>query len=284
MGTTNRTRLEDYREAVEEKKADVILKVHRSNFRISGFTEEVGLEALSELAGEEGIPLVHDLGSGMLIDAEAVGLPPEPRPHDSLAQGAHVVAFSGDKLMGGPQAGILAGSGALISAMRRNPLCRAVRVDKVTLAGIEATLLLYRDPQRAIEEVPALRMLAEGAGEVKLRAVRMAEALEETGMASVECQVVESRAVVGGGTYPEVEIPSWAVRLDPSALATAPESTSPARVSPRTATELARLLRDGDPPVVARVEDDGLLFDLRTVAVAEVEDLLRRIREVAGVA
>jgi len=271
VGTTNRTRVEDYREAVEEKGADVILKVHRSNFRISGFTEEAGLEALSELAKGEGIPLVHDLGSGMLVDPEAVGLPPEPRPRDSLAQGADVVAFSGDKLMGGPQAGILAGSAALISSMRRNPLCRALRVDKVTLAGIEATLLLYRDPQRAMTEVPALRMLAEPAASVKLRAARVAEALEK---ASVACQVVESRALVGGGTYPEVEIPSWAVRVSPS----------PTTATSRTTTELARLLREGDPPVVARVEDDGLLFDLRTVAPAEEEDLVRRIGEVADYA
>ena len=271
VGTTNRTRVEDYREAVEEKGADVILKVHRSNFRISGFTEEVGLQALSELAREEGIPLVYDLGSGMLVDPEAVGLPPEPRPRDSLAQGADVVAFSGDKLMGGPQAGILAGSGALISSMRRNPLCRALRVDKVTLAGIEATLLLYRDPQRAMTEVPALRMLSEPAASVELRAARVAEAL---GSASVECRVVESRALVGGGTYPEVEIPSWAVRVSPS----------PTTASSRTTTELARLLREGDPPVVARVEDDGLLFDLRTVAAAEEEDLVRRIGEVADFA
>jgi L-seryl-tRNA(Ser) seleniumtransferase len=281
VGTTNRTRLEDYREALEEEGADVILKVHRSNFRISGFTEEAGLEALSELARERGIPLVHDLGSGMLVEAEAVGLPPEPRPRDSLAHGADVVAFSGDKLMGGPQAGILAGSGELISAMRRNSLCRALRVDKVTLAGIEATLLLYRDPARAVTEVPALRMLGEVAEDVKARATRVAEALESV---PLECRVVESSAVVGGGTYPEVELESWAVRITSEADAASAPTASPPTASAATASELARLLREGDPPVIARVEDDALLLDLRTVTPGEEEDLVRRVREAADLA
>jgi L-seryl-tRNA(Ser) seleniumtransferase len=166
--------------------------------------------------------------------------------------------------------------------MRRNPLCRALRVDKVTLAGIEATLLLYREPQRAMAEVPALRMLAEGASEVKLRAERVAASgAGASYKMPLECRVVESRSVVGGGTYPGVEIPSWAVRLTSPARSSSGEADSPTDDATLSATELARLLRDGDPPIVARMEDDGLLFDLRTVARAEEEDLVRRIGEVA---
>ena len=147
VGSTNRTRLEDYRAAAAKSDPAMILKVHRSNFRITGFTEEASLEDLVGLGAELGVPVVHDQGSGLLVDPERLGLPPEPRPTESLSVGADIVAFSGDKLLGGPQAGILLGKAEWVDQMRKNPLCRAVRVDKTALAGLEATLQLYRDPE-----------------------------------------------------------------------------------------------------------------------------------------
>ena len=265
VGSTNRTRLGDYEDALSDASVRAILKVHRSNFRITGFTEEASLAELAGLAARHGIPLVHDLGSGLMIEASEVGLTVEPRPHDSLAAGADLVTFSADKLLGGPQAGILLGRAVLIVAMRQNPLCRALRVDKVTLAGLEATLRLYRDPARARAEIPTLRMLAASEQDLAERAERLASSLSAEG---VRCRVVEAASAVGGGTFPEVELPSRAVEI-----------------SGPSATELARALRDGDPPVIGRILDDRLVLDLRTVLPGQEVDLVRRVREaVAGTA
>jgi L-seryl-tRNA(Ser) seleniumtransferase len=183
VGATNRTRMGDYERAFDEEDVGTILKVHRSNFRITGFTEEATLAQLAELARARNVPLVHDLGSGLMLEAATLGLADEPLPHDSLAAGSDLVTFSGDKLLGGPQAGLVVGSADLVAQMRANPLCRALRVDKVTLAGLEATLRLYRDPEQAREEIPVLRMLAEEPAAVQTRAAAAAAALAALGVA-----------------------------------------------------------------------------------------------------
>jgi L-seryl-tRNA(Ser) seleniumtransferase len=262
VGSTNRTRLEDYRAVLPDHDVAALLKVHRSNFRISGFTEEATVAQLVELGSEHGLPLVHDLGSGLMVDPAALSLPDEPRAVESVAAGTDVVVFSGDKLLGGPQAGILAGRAEPLARMRDNPLCRALRVDKVTLAGLEATLRLYREPERALSEIPALRMLATSAEELKHRADGLAARLKPLG---VQCSVRETCGAVGGGTYPEVEQPSWAVALE--------TGQSPHR--------LAMALREGDPPVIGRIVDDVLRLDVRTVLPGQEEALLRRVEEAA---
>jgi L-seryl-tRNA(Ser) seleniumtransferase len=259
VGATNRTRLADYERALSAGDVGAILKVHRSNFRITGFTEESSLSELAALARAQNVPLVHDLGSGLLLDAAALGLVGEPRPHESLAAGADLVAFSGDKLLGGPQAGIVLGRGPVVARLRENPLCRALRVDKVTLAGLEATLRIYRDPARALHEIPVLRMLAVPREVLRGRTEVWADQLARAGVPS---RVVETEGAVGGGTFPEVEIPSWAVEL-----------------APPDATTLARSLREGDPPVVGRIVEERLLLDARTVLPGQEADLLRRARE-----
>ncbi|MEQ1858207.1 MAG: L-seryl-tRNA(Sec) selenium transferase [Longimicrobiales bacterium] len=259
VGATNRTRLRDYEAALEDPSVRAILKVHRSNFRITGFTEEASLPELSQFARTRGVPLLYDLGSGLMVDAADLGLSGEPRPHDALAAGADLVMFSGDKLLGGPQAGIVLGRSSLIAEMRANPLCRALRVDKVTLAGLEATLRLYRDPVRARAEIPTLRMLATDQNELRERAGRVAAALSEGG---VPCRVVDAAGAVGGGTFPEVDLPSYAVQLDEA-----------------HADLLARALRDGDPPVIGRIVNDRLGLDVRTVLPGQEADLVRRVRE-----
>ncbi len=258
VGSTNRTRPADYAAALLEHDVGAVLKVHRSNFRMRGFTEEAGVEDLAALAAGAGLPLLYDLGSGLLADPAALGLPPEPRPQDALRSGADLVVVSGDKLLGGPQAGLVLGGGELVAAMRANPLCRALRVDKVTLAGLEATLRLYLDPDRALSAVPTLRMLSLSEEDVHKRADALAGRLE--GVEGVAVERVSG--AVGGGTYPDVELPSWAVVLrggSPSAL--------------------ARALRRGDPPVIGRIDDDGLVLDVRTVGERELGAVARRVRE-----
>lgn len=258
VGSTNRTRVADFEQACADGSVAAILKVHRSNFRITGFTEEATLQELAVVAQAHGIPLLHDLGSGLMLAPESLALPEEPRAAESLANGADVVAVSGDKLLGGPQAGLLLGGADAIAEMRVNPLCRALRVDKVTLAGLEATLQLYRDPDRARAEIPTLRMLSATEQELKARATSLAERLED---ADVSCALVEGKGAVGGGTYPGVELSGWALALN----------------APDGAEAFAARLRTGRPPVIARIADGRVLIDPRTVDAEEEDALVRRI-------
>ena len=203
-----------------------------------------------------------------MVDAGSLGLPEEPRAPESLAAGADVVVVSGDKLLGGPQAGVLLGRVELLAEMRRNPLCRALRVDKVTLAGLEATLRLYRDPDRVATEIPTLAMLSAGPEVLEERARALGARIEAAlsggaGREDVGVAIVPAKGAVGGGTYPGVELASWAVELR----------------SPGGPDALASALRDGSPPVVGRVVDGGLRFDVRTVFPAQEDDLVRRVTE-----
>ena len=264
VGSTNRTRIADYRGAVENGGVAAILKVHRSNFRITGFTEDVEVAELSDLAREAGVPLIHDLGSGLFVRAEELGLPEEPLAVDSLKAGADVVAVSGDKLLGGPQAGLLLGSKHHIAALRTNPLCRALRVDKMTLAGLEATLRLYRDRSRALVEIPTLRMLGADVQELSERAESMASALSEAG---VSAEVVDGMGAVGGGTYPGVTLDSAVVALPTTGAG---------------ASEVAARLRAGSPPVVARIVSDRVVLDPRTVLPGQEADVIRVVVEAIG--
>ena len=244
VGTTNRTRASDYRDAIGPETA-FLLKVHRSNFRIEGFSEEVTLEQIVALGRETGIPVVHDLGSGLLFSGRIPGLPSEPTPRDSVAAGADLTLWSGDKLLGGPQAGIIHGDADLIARLRRNPIRRALRVDKLTLAALEATLILYEDPELAIREVPALARLAESAADVARRAERMRLSLDEGIRPRVRVEPMQS--LVGGGTFPGVKLESagWALDAPPEALDSA--------------------CRTADPPLIGRIENDRFLIDFRTL-------------------
>ena len=259
VGSTNRTRIADYEAASDSGEVAALLKVHRSNFRIEGFTEEAGVAELAKLAARLGVHFFHDLGTGLMMDPAALGLPGETRVADSLADGAHVVGFSGDKLLGGPQAGILVGQREPIARMRQNPLCRSLRVDKVTLAGLEATLRLYRDPDRALREIPALRMIATTPEELLERATRLAAALEARG---VRARAGPGTSLVGGGTCPGIALDTFVVEPDTGA---------------RSVSAVARRLRRGDPPVLAPVEGDRLSLDPRTVEPEEEPLLVERV-------
>ena len=238
VGTTNRTRAADYERAIGPDTG-AVLRVHPSNFRVVGFTERPETAELARLAHGHDLPLVDDLGSGVLVHLED-----EPSAKESVAAGADLVCFSGDKLLGGPQAGIVVGRAELVERLRRHPLQRALRADKLTLAALEGTLALYLDPERAAREVPVLRMLSEAVEAVRARAERLA--------AIVGGAVEETVARVGGGALPLAELPSFACAVE---------------------EELATPLRAGDPPVVAVIRDGRCLLDCRTLTDGEVEEV-----------
>lgn len=256
VGTTNRTYIADYIAACGPDTA-AFLRVHASNFRIIGFTEQPELSELCEVAHTRGLLVFDDIGSGALLDTTAFGLAPEPTVQGSLQAGADLVLFSGDKLLGGPQAGIVVGRAELVARLRRHPLARALRADKATIAALAATLLHYARGE-ALREVPVWRMIATPAAELERRAQAWAAALGGVGGVA---RVVPTRSMVGGGSLPEESLPSYALALAPP---------DPGR--------LARLLRVGDPPVVARVERDAVLLDPRTVDPSEDAALLAALR------
>jgi L-seryl-tRNA(Ser) seleniumtransferase len=244
IGTTNRTHLDDYARALDGAAA--ILTVHRSNFEQRGFVASPAPAALAALAGETGIPYLYDVGSGLLADLEPWGLASEPRVTDALAAGAGLVLFSGDKLLGGPQAGCLVGRAPLIAPCRINPLARAMRADKLTLAALQATLALYQDPETAVREIPVLHMLTLTAEHLARRAADLASRCP----AELRPTLVPGVSAVGGGAFPAAALPTTLVALDAGPLG--PDG-------------LALRLRLGDPPVVSRVADGRVLLDPRTL-------------------
>lgn len=258
VGTTNRTHLKDY-EAALTPRSRLLLKVHRSNFQVTGFTAEVAAAELAALGHGrgKGVASLYDLGSGLLLDLTAWGLTGEPTVAAALASGVDAVVFSGDKLLGGPQAGILLGTRAAIHACRTDPLARAVRSDKLTLAALEATLALYRDPETARREIPALRMLTEDVAEIR----RRGEALQKR--VGGDAELIEGESEAGGGSFPGVKVKTWLVRLNPKNLAPDP---------------LAERLRGGDPAIIARIADDRVVLDPRTILPDEVEVVARAVR------
>ncbi len=255
VGATNRTHLADYAAALSERTA-AIMKVHTSNYRIIGFHSEVGLDALAPLAATHGIPLMEDLGSGNLVDFAALGQPllgDEPTAAAVLARGADVVTFSGDKLLGGPQAGIIAGKAAWIDPIRKNPLNRALRIDKLTLAALEATLRLYLDPALARRRVPTLRMLLLDEAALKEKAAQLKKLLDASLASKAECRLAPGASRVGGGSFPEKDLPTTLIRVT---AAVAPSALR------------AALLR-GTPPLVGRVEENAFCLDPRTLDESE---------------
>ena len=263
VGTTNRTKLTDYSSAISERTR-LILRVHPSNFRIVGFSSRPNLGELVELAREHSLPLLEDVGSGCLLDLKRFGIQDEPNPRESLASGVSLVCFSGDKLLGGPQAGILAGSGSLVERIRGNPLFRALRVDKLTLSVLESTLISHLT-DTAAEDIPLIRMLHEPASQIGQRAEAVADQLKLP--PSVEVRVIDGQSMIGGGCTPERVIPT---RL----LAFSGPDLSPSKLEGR--------LRGGSPPIISRLENDCLLLDLRTVFPQDDQLLIEALLRLFG--
>jgi L-seryl-tRNA(Ser) seleniumtransferase len=262
VGTTNRTHLEDYARAIGEKTA-LLLKVHTSNFRILGFTAEASLKELIALGKSRGLPVMEDLGSGCFVDLSSYGLEKEPTVQEAIEAGADLVTFSGDKLLGGPQAGIILGKTKYLDLLKKNPLNRALRIDKLTLAGIEATLREYLDGAQGVKNLPVLDMLLRSAQDLERRGKRLRRKLIQDISSLCEMTLKRETSQVGGGALPL------------QALATTVIGLRPLRTS---AANLEARLRNGDPPVIARVKEEEVLLDLRTVDQTEEKALLERVR------
>jgi len=255
VGTTNRTHLRDYSQAIQETTG-LLLKVHTSNYRVTGFTAAVSLDDLVSLGKARGIAVMEDLGSGTLVDFSRFGMQKEPTVQESVASGADVITFSGDKLLGGPQAGIILGTRAILDAIKQNPLTRALRIDKLTLAALESTLRLYRDPDKARQAIPTLRMLTLPMSEIQGRADRLCELLTHIGdwRLSLSRHALSSRA--GGGSLPLLDIPTVCVGMQVAGI---------------SAHALESFLRLHTPPVIGRIEADVFLMDVRTLQDDELE-------------
>ncbi len=269
VGATNRTHLRDYENAINENTA-LLMKVHQSNFAVVGFTKKVSMKELKELGKRHEIPVIEDLGSGNLVDLTPYGFIHEPTVQESLRAGADLVTFSGDKMLGGPQAGIIVGKRDLVERIKKNPMNRAVRIDKLTLAGLEAVLRIYRDPKKALKEIPTLRMLTMSFEETKRRARRLLRLIKaKVGDEALELGYRDTTSRVGGGAMPLQVLKSRAVFIK-----------SARRELPVSLVE--KRLRSERIPIITRIEDEGIIFDTRTIKDEEfklIADSIKRVIE-----
>ncbi len=268
VGTTNRTHKKDYEDAVNENTA-LLLKVHRSNYSVIGFTSEVSLKELVELGNRHSRLVMEDLGSGTFIDFSKYGLVKEPTVQESVAAGADVVTFSGDKLLGGPQAGIIVGKKPHLDQIKKNPLARALRIDKLTLAALEATFCLYRDEAKAVRRIPTLRMLTMDIKEIEQKALKLKQNLKKIDASRLRIDLVELFSKAGGGALPLLELPSKCLRIQIEGL---------------SVNTLEINMRNNSPPIIGRIEDDAFIIDSRTlqdddlpIIESAFEHLLKRV-------
>jgi L-seryl-tRNA(Ser) seleniumtransferase len=261
VGTTNKTHLRDYASAIGEETG-AIMRVHHSNYRIVGFAEEPSIEELAPLAKEHNLPLIDDLGSGALVDLREYGLETEPMVQDSLKAGADIACFSGDKLIGGPQSGVIVGKAELIQRIRKNPLARAFRIGKITIAAMEATLRLFRDPEKLNEKHPVYKMFSLGLKEIEGRIQKVFKTLQAQIPDNIEVSIVDGGSQVGSGSVPVQTLPTKLLALKPRTL---------------SAVELARRLRLHHPPIFTRVQKDTVLLDYRTIQEEEDDVVLEAL-------
>ena len=264
VGSTNKTHANDYRAAITPKTG-VLMRAHPSNFQVVGFSAEVPLTEIVGIARENGLMVIDDLGSGVMVDVAKAGLPHEPTVNESVAADVDVVTFSGDKLLGGPQAGIAIGTKAAIEKMKKHPLARAVRIDKMTLAALEATLKLYFDESRAIKEIPTLAALYAKPADLKKRADSLAREINKHAGSAVAAESVKDVSKAGGGALPLAELPTAAVRLTADKL---------------SVNKLETALRRHEPPVIGRIKDGALLLDLRTILSSDEKDIIAAVASV----
>lgn len=258
VGTTNKTHLYDYENAINDNTA-LILKVHQSNYKIVGFAEGVPIEDLVSLSRKHQVPVMYDLGSGCLIDLRPYGIHDEPSVSGIVRSGVDIVTFSGDKLLGGPQGGIIVGQKRYVEKIQKNPLARAVRIDKMAIAAFEATLREYSDIENAKKEIPVLNMLLQTPEEIRARAKKIAAALQKEA-GNADFAIFRDASKAGGGSLPEVEFPTYAVSIKPAHI---------------SVNELELRLRRSTPPVIARIKDDSLILDARTIRKKDIDDLVR---------
>jgi len=261
VGATNKTYPNDYKNAINSETA-LLLHVHTSNYRIVGFTRETSIAEMASLSKKFGIPVMSDLGSGSMVDFDKLSLPSEPTVQDAILAGSDVVTFSGDKLLGGPQAGIIVGKRKYIEQMKKNPLTRALRIDKFKVAALEATLREYHEPDIALQNIPTLKMLTLKQETLKKSAQSLCTKLSNEINSISKVSLIETVSAVGGGALPTVELPSWAVEITPVEI---------------SVSELAKRLREGEPAVIGKLQNDGLVLDLRTLLSSEEDTVFKKI-------
>ncbi len=255
VGTTNRTHLRDYENAVDDKTA-LLLKVHKSNYSVIGFSAEVSLKDLVALGRKHHVPVMEDLGSGTFVDFSRYGLLKEPTVQESVSAGIDIITFSGDKLLGGPQAGIVVGKRTCIDRIKKNPIARALRIDKLTLAALESTLRLYRDEKTAVQTIPTLRMMLLPIASLEEKAQRLKKMLESTGGSRLTVASLNIVSRPGGGSLPLLELPSMGLGIEVDGL---------------SANAVEKYLRLSSPPIISRIEDDMVVMDMRTLQDDELE-------------
>jgi L-seryl-tRNA(Ser) seleniumtransferase len=257
VGTTNRTHLRDYENAVDEQTA-LLLKVHKSNYSVVGFSAEVSLKDLVALGRKHQVPVMEDLGSGTFIDFSRYGLLKEPTVQESVSAGVDIITFSGDKLLGGPQAGLVVGKKACIDRIKKNPITRALRIDKLTLAALESTLRLYRDEEKAVQAIPTLRMMLQPIAILEEKAGHLKKMLESTGRNRLTVASLDLVSRPGGGSLPLLELPSKGLGI---------------RIDGLSANAIEKSLRLNSPPIIGRIEDDLYTMDMRTLQDGELETI-----------
>ncbi|NEU03397.1 L-seryl-tRNA(Sec) selenium transferase [Clostridium senegalense] len=261
VGTTNRTHLYDYEDNINENTG-ILLKVHTSNFKIYGFTEEVELDELVKLGQTKEIPVVEDIGSGVLVDFTKYGFTHEPTVQDSIKKGVDIVTFSGDKMLGGPQAGIIVGKKKYIQAMKKNQLTRALRIDKMTLAGLEGTLRHYLDEKNAIKNIPTLNMILASKDEMKKKAIKFRKKLKNS-VYNFKFDIGEDYSMVGGGSMPTEKIPTHVIKVRNESI---------------SAAEIEKNLRLNEVPIIGRVFDDEFIIDVRTVFEEDITEIIKALK------
>ena len=266
VGTTNKTHLYDYEKAINENTS-MILKIHKSNFRIVGFTEEVSIEDLVKLGGKHQIPVMYDLGSGCLIDFRQFGIHDEPSVKEIVKTGVDLTTFSGDKLLGGPQGGVIVGTKKYIERIQKNPMTRAMRIDKLTLAGFEATLMEYVDEEKVVENIPTLRMLLQKPEKIKTRANKISRRLKSE-IKDADIRIMQDSSRAGGGALPEMDLPTYVVAIKSDRI---------------SVNELEERLRKGDPPIITRIKGDSLIIDARTIMDKDHEVLVKGMKSALDV-
>jgi len=260
VGTTNKTHLYDYKNAIN-KNTGLILKVHQSNFKIIGFTDNVKIEDLVSLGKKQRIPVMFDLGSGCLLDLKPYGIYSEPSVQEIIKTGVDIISFSGDKLLGGPQGGIIVGKQRYIEKIQKNPMARALRIDKLTIAAFEAIFMEYLDREKAKKEIPVLNMLFQTPEEIRARARRIATLLQKT-VKNTNIEVIKDTSKAGGGSLPETEFPTFAVSLKPEGI---------------SVNDLEARLRKSSPPVISRIKGHALLLDARTIRKQDIQPLVNAV-------
>jgi len=265
IGTTNRTHNSDYRNAINENTA-LLMKVHTSNYKIQGFTLSVSDRDVARIAADHKLPFITDLGSGNLIDLQKYGLPHEPTVRETLENGADLVTFSGDKLLGGPQAGIILGRKDLVEAIKKNQLSRALRIDKLTLLALEETLTLYRDERAAVNEIPTLEMICQSYDGLDKKAQKLTEMLAGSETENYTLERIDGCSKIGGGALPLQELPTRLLCLTPKKM---------------SAQEMEGWLRSYDPPIIVRIETDQVLLDMRTIQERELKTVAQALKKLA---